>query len=69
MTVKLLTEHHLEFQSLKGACRNPSESTHVKMSHCWKSHALAHIFLYFLTFALFQKSCVKTDVADGAKTI
>ena len=43
MIVKLLTEHHLEFLSLKGGCRGSSESTHVKMSNCWKSHALAHI--------------------------
>ena len=43
MIVKLLTEHHLEFLSLKGGRRGSSESTHVKMSHCWKSHALAHI--------------------------
>ena len=43
MIVKLLTEHHLEFLSLKGGCRGSSESTHVKMPHCWKSHALAHI--------------------------
>ena len=37
MTVKLLTEHHLEFLSLKGGCRGLYESTHVKMPHCWKS--------------------------------
>ena len=43
MIVKLLTEHHLEFLSLKGGCRGSSESTHAKMRHCWKSHALAHI--------------------------
>ena len=42
MIVKLLTEHNLEFLSLKGGCRGSSESTHVKMPHCWKSHALAH---------------------------
>ena len=42
MIVKLLTEHHLEFLSLKGGPRGSSESTHVKMPHCWKSHALAH---------------------------
>ena len=42
MIVKLLTEHHLEFLSLKGACRGSSKSTHVKMPHYWKSHALAH---------------------------
>ena len=45
MIVKLLTEHHLEFLSLKGGCRGSSKSTHVKMSHCWKSHALSHFIL------------------------
>ena len=43
MIVRLLTEHHLAFLSLKESCRGSSESTHVKMPHCWKSHALAHI--------------------------
>ena len=43
MIVKLLTEHHLRFLSLKGGCRGSPESTHVKMSNCWKSHALAHM--------------------------
>ena len=41
MTVKLLTEDHLEFLSSKGVCRGSSESSLVKMSHCWKSHAAA----------------------------
>ena len=41
MIVKLLTEHHLEFLSLKGGCRGSSETTLVKMSNCWKSHAAA----------------------------
>ena len=43
MIVKLQTEHHLECLSLKGGCRGSSESTHVKMPHCWKSHALAQL--------------------------
>ena len=43
MTVKLLTEHHLEFLCLKGGCTGSSESTHVKMRHCWKSHVTAHV--------------------------
>ena len=43
MIVKLVTEYHLEFLSLKGDCRGSSESTHIKMSHYWKSDALAHI--------------------------
>ena len=42
MIVKLLTEHHLDVLSLKGGCRSSSESTLVKMSNCWKSHAVAH---------------------------
>ena len=42
MIVKLLTEDHLECIRLKGGCRGSSESTLVKMPHCWKSHALAH---------------------------
>ena len=41
MIVKLLTEHHLEFLSLKEGGRGSSESTLIKMSNCWKSHALA----------------------------
>ena len=45
MITKLLTEHHLEFLSLKGGCRGSSESTHFKMPHCWKSYALAHFHL------------------------
>ena len=42
MTVKLLTEHHLEILSFKGGCTGSYESTLVKMPHCWKSHAMAH---------------------------
>ena len=33
MIVKLLTEHHLEFLSLKGGYRGTSVFTHVKMPH------------------------------------
>ena len=43
MTVKLLTEHNLEFLSLKGGCTGSPESTLVKMSNGWKSHAAAHL--------------------------
>ena len=52
MSVKLLTEHHLEFLSLTGGCIGSSESTLVKMSNCWKSHSTAH-FLF---------KCVRTCV-------
>ena len=41
--LKLLSEHHLEFLIFKGGCTGSSESTLVKMSNCWKSHATAHI--------------------------
>ena len=47
MSVKLLTEHHLEFLSLKVDCTGSSESIHVKMPHCWKSHVVAHMSQIF----------------------
>ena len=43
MTVKLLTQHNLVFLSLKWGCSGLSESTLVKMPHCWKSHVAAQI--------------------------
>ena len=48
MVVKLLTEHHLEFVSLKGGCRGSSEFILVKMSNCWKSHAVAQIYYCYI---------------------
>ena len=48
MILKLLTKHHLEFLSLKGGCRGSSESTLVKMSNCWKSHAVAQNFIFLV---------------------
>ena len=52
MIVKLLTEHHLELLSLKGGCRASSESTLVKMSNCWKSHAAAHFIHYYILYII-----------------
>ena len=43
MNIKLLTEYHLEFLSLKGGYTGSSESTLVQMPHCWKSHVAAYI--------------------------
>ena len=43
MFVKLLNEQHLVFLSLKGGCSGSSESTYVKMPHCWNSHVTAHM--------------------------
>ena len=45
MIVKLLTEPHLRFLSLEGGCEGSSESTLVKITHCWNSHAVAHLSL------------------------
>ena len=47
MSVKLLTEHHLEFLILKGGCRGSSESTLVKLPHCWKSHIAGQLYLSY----------------------
>ena len=38
MIVKLLTEHHLEFLSLKGGCRGSSESAHMSKCHIVGNH-------------------------------
>ena len=46
MIVKLLNEHHLEVLSLNGGFTGLSESTHVKMPHCWKSHVAAQLCLF-----------------------
>ena len=43
MSVKLLTEHRYEFLSLNGGCTDLSESTLVKIPHCWKTYVAAHI--------------------------
>ena len=54
MSVKLLMEHHLELLSLKGGFIGLSESTLVKMPHCWKSHVTAQI----LFIQASRKECV-----------
>ena len=58
MIVKLLSEQHLEFLSIKEGFRGSSESTHVKMPHCWKSHVtaqLATVKFYFFMFGPFGR--------------
>ena len=60
MIVKLLTEHHLEFLRSKGGCRGLSESTLVKMSNCWKSHALAQLSNMSFTKIIKPTSFFKT---------
>ena len=66
MNVKLLTENNLEFLSLKGGYTGLSESTIVKMPHCWESHVTAHItFLSYTVYALTGDVClaVTTEAA------
>ena len=46
MTVNLLAEDNLESLSIKGGCTGSSESTLVKMPHCWKSHARAQLKVF-----------------------
>ena len=43
MTVKLMTEHHVEFLSLKEGCTGWSDYTLVIMPHCWKSRVAAQM--------------------------
>ena len=50
MIIKLLTEHDLEFLNLKGGCTGLSESTLIKMPHCWKSHVAAHMSFHVIYF-------------------
>ena len=53
MIVKPLTEHNLEYLSLEAGCTGSSESTHVKMPYCWKSHFKAQIiFTGYVTIVL-----------------
>ena len=49
MTLKILTEQHLQFLSLKGGCTDSSKSILVKVAHCWKSHVAAHLMPYWAT--------------------
>ena len=41
-----MAEHNLEFLSLKGGYTGLSESTLVKMPHCWKSRVVAHVCVF-----------------------
>ena len=54
MNIKLMTKLHLESLSLKGGCTGSSESTLVKMPHCWKSHVTAQIFLFLLPKMIYK---------------
>ena len=62
MTVKLLTEHHLELLSLKRGFTGSYQSTLVKMRHYCKSDVVAHIAV--VTFSLVKKE----DIAVAEDT-
>ena len=49
MTLRTLTEHQLESHSLKGGYTGSSESTLVKIPHCWKSYVAGHIYFFFIS--------------------
>ena len=46
-TVKLLFKQQLEFLSLTGGCTGSTESMHLKIPHCWKSHVTAQLYVKF----------------------
>ena len=50
MSIKLLM-NHLEFVSLTEGCTGLSESTLVKMPHCWKSHVAAQFMSRCVPYA------------------
>ena len=64
MSVKLLIEHHLRFLSLKGDCTGSSQSTLVKISHCWKSHVAAHS-----SNASFQVGFLSAMLVDDGESV
>ena len=66
MTVKLLTQHHFEFLNLKGGYTDLSESTFVKIPHCWKSHDTAHMLLVLKKNRL-NKTILLSNKTNGLK--
>ena len=61
MTAKLLTKHQSEFLCLTGGYTGLSESTLVKMLHCWKSHVAAHINLTLSMLGIVSWSSANFD--------
>ena len=68
MSVKLLTEHDLEFLSLKRGFTGSSESTLVKIPHCWKSHVMAQILIICLLNIHEQKVIYPNSVRQELQT-
>ena len=68
MSVKLLTEHLLEFLSLKRGCTGSSESTLGKMLHCWKSQVAALFLLPGIYFGYPNNGIARTAKATAVIT-
>ena len=64
MSIKLLSENHFEFLSLKGGCTGSSESTLVKMPHCWKSHVAAQFNVVNMSFNATCENKILTNISE-----
>ena len=64
MNIKLLTEHHFECLSLKVGCTGSSESNHVKMPHCWKSHVAAQYSFLLLYLIVSEADASLKETGD-----
>ena len=63
MILRLLTERHLEFASLKVGCTGSSESIRVKIPHCWKSHVTAQLCIPYAQMPLIY---THADISNDA---
>ena len=68
MSAELPTEHHLEILSGKGGCTGSSESTLVKILHCWKSYVTAHMFDNHLNITIVYIMCCIGEVSIQEST-
>ena len=64
MSVKLLTEHRLEFVGFKADCTGSSESTLVRMPYCWKSHVTAQFMSRCVRYAGYIHISKKRKYSD-----
>ena len=69
MIVKLLTERHLEFLSLKGGCTGSSESTLVKMSKYIFLLKVGHIRVGGKDYVIEPTTNQATLVSDGTHVV
>ena len=72
MTVKLLTDQHLVLLSLKEDSTGSSESTHVKMTQCWKSHVAAFkcvcVYVYLTAVDAWHSISCRTGHGEATDT-